>query len=294
MKLDQIRAFVYTADYQSMVKAGAKLSKSRSAMSQAIAHLETDLGLELFKRSRNDLSLTDAGSALLPYARNLLQVEADFIHKVEGALRQEEFFFPIAVENTLPFSQSAELLKEITQRFPATRIKWLSPGAGDLVSIVSESIASVGLGVSRSHVPENCLTYAVGTMNFACVASPGHPLNQITAEPSQRELNHFQAVINSGRQAITEEMLMLGATKMIEVESYQGVKELVCRAVGWGVLPRHMVRQELNKGTLFEFKPPFGGQDNNVKIDIIWNKTCSDSPVTRWVIQHIKKYWNNI
>ncbi len=294
MNLDQVRAFVFTADYQSMVKAGAKLSKSRSAMSQAIANLEADLNLELFVRSRNDLKLTEQGTALLPYARSLLNMEADLLHKAESTLRQEETHFTIAIENTLPFSLSAKRLKEINDRFPFTKLKWLSPGAGDLVSVVSEGLANTGLGISHTQLPPTCSAYTVGTMNFVYAVAPEHPLVDSFPQPTRRELNHFKAIINSGRKTITEKILMLGASKVIEVESYQGVKELICQAAGWGALPRHMVKSELESGLLCEFKPPFGEKGNDVKIDVIWNKDSSDGPVTRWAIKHIKKYWNNI
>ena len=161
-------------------------------------------------------------------------METDFILKAESTLRQEETDFTIAVENTLPLGLSAQLVKDIHNQFPATHTKWLSPGAGNLVSVIEEGLANIGLGITHSLGPLTYFAHNVGKMNFVYEVSPEHPLAKTFPAPTQNDLNGFKAIINSGRKTITEEMLTLGAMSMIEVESYQGVKELVLPWLGLG------------------------------------------------------------
>src|ERR1700677_791484 len=67
--LDQIRIFIAAATEGSFSAAGRKLRRAQSAVSQTLAHLEDQLGVQLFDRSRRLPRLTEQGHALLTHAR---------------------------------------------------------------------------------------------------------------------------------------------------------------------------------------------------------------------------------
>ena len=72
MDLDEIRAFVTIARERSFSGAAGTLGRSQPAISRRIELLESELGAKLFERLRAGALLTDAGSALLPYAEAML------------------------------------------------------------------------------------------------------------------------------------------------------------------------------------------------------------------------------
>lgn len=72
MTLDQIRTFVTVADSGSFRSGAARLMRVQSAVSHAIANLESELGLQLFDRSGYRPVLTAEGQALLAHARDIL------------------------------------------------------------------------------------------------------------------------------------------------------------------------------------------------------------------------------
>jgi molybdenum-dependent DNA-binding transcriptional regulator ModE len=72
MDLDEIRTFVTIARERSFSGAAGKLGRSQPAISRRIELLESELGAKLFERLRAGAVLTDAGSALLPYAEAML------------------------------------------------------------------------------------------------------------------------------------------------------------------------------------------------------------------------------
>lgn len=78
--LTQIRAFATVAKTKSLSKASAELNVSQSAITQAIAKLEAELGIFLFERRNKGSFLTETGSILNEYTQNF------FVH-LEEALR---------------------------------------------------------------------------------------------------------------------------------------------------------------------------------------------------------------
>ena len=73
MTLKQLEAFYWAATCASFAVAAQRLHLSLSSLSKRIAELESSLGQSLFDRSGHRAALTDAGSHLLPQARQLLQ-----------------------------------------------------------------------------------------------------------------------------------------------------------------------------------------------------------------------------
>ncbi len=87
LKISQLRILVAVADYQNFSEAALHLEISQSAVSHAIATLEEQLGIILFKRGRKGADLTNAGEKLILPAReilNLLQKMATEANRVKG------------------------------------------------------------------------------------------------------------------------------------------------------------------------------------------------------------------
>jgi DNA-binding transcriptional LysR family regulator len=77
MEMMHLRYFVAVAEELNYSAAARRLHMATSPLSQRIKDLERDLGYQLFDCSTHHVTLTPAGVALLPMAREVLAPLAD-------------------------------------------------------------------------------------------------------------------------------------------------------------------------------------------------------------------------
>jgi DNA-binding transcriptional LysR family regulator len=72
VQLQQLAYFVAVADARHFTRAAERVGVAQPSLSQQVRALERELGAPLLHRARGNVSLTDAGEALLPVARRML------------------------------------------------------------------------------------------------------------------------------------------------------------------------------------------------------------------------------
>jgi DNA-binding transcriptional LysR family regulator len=74
LDLELLRSFVSVVDAGGFTRAGERIHRTQSTVSQQIRRLEEDVGQLLLVRSGKDVTPTEAGERLLSYARRLLSL----------------------------------------------------------------------------------------------------------------------------------------------------------------------------------------------------------------------------
>ncbi len=77
LDLDLLHAFVSVVDAGGFTRAGARVHRTQSTVSQQIRRLEAATGRPLFARGGRKVVLTDDGERLLGYARRILALSAE-------------------------------------------------------------------------------------------------------------------------------------------------------------------------------------------------------------------------
>jgi DNA-binding transcriptional LysR family regulator len=89
MDFRHLRAFITVAEESSVTKAAERLHISQPPLSRHIKQLEDELGITLFVRHRQGVTLTDAGQRLLEKARALASAASDFYESANQATRHD-------------------------------------------------------------------------------------------------------------------------------------------------------------------------------------------------------------
>src|SRR3990167_2556727 len=129
--LEQLSLFVRIAEGRSFSAVGRDLQRAQSAVSNAIALLEADLGLLLFERSSGrQPRLTAAGMTLLEEAREILRQCERPEGRAQGLVRGEEVILRLAQDEAMPYQPVLDSLEALAQQFPLLEVQ-LASGAQD-------------------------------------------------------------------------------------------------------------------------------------------------------------------
>ncbi|WP_322027219.1 LysR substrate-binding domain-containing protein [Burkholderia sp. BCC1977] len=118
--LNAVKAFEVAARMGAFALAATELGVSAAAVSQQVRNLEAYLGKQLFVRTGNRITLTDAGLAIYPQtARALNDIAAMTVRILEGELRMR---LAVSVPASLAETWLAPKLAELLQLFPQIAI----------------------------------------------------------------------------------------------------------------------------------------------------------------------------
>ncbi|MDR2787633.1 MAG: LysR family transcriptional regulator [Candidatus Accumulibacter sp.] len=143
MNLKFVEAFVWVARLGSITRAAKKLCLTQSAISNRIAALEDELGIELIHRRNPLFRLSDAGTRFMGYAEKLLIIQSQMRGEF-GTLDRQAFTLRIgAIESVLhtwlipvvdTLKRSSPLINfELTIETSLNLVERLRRGALDIV-----------------------------------------------------------------------------------------------------------------------------------------------------------------
>jgi DNA-binding transcriptional LysR family regulator len=181
--LELLRSFVSVVDAGGFTRAGERVHRTQSTVSQQIKRLEEDIGRPLLNRNGKDVTPTEAGERLLSYARRLLSLAEEARDVLarpgsEGAVRlgiPEDFAAYRLAKLLATFSRSRPGLRLDVRADQSTYLRRdLERGELDLALLKRDAGESGGIAVwpervhwvtSKSH-PIDSKTGSVPLIGF--------------------------------------------------------------------------------------------------------------------------------
>lgn len=240
MELLHLRYFVSVAEELNFSAAARKLHMAASPLSQRIKDLEHELGHRLFDRSTHHVELTEAGTALLPIARDVLDRVGSIKWRLDQAAKPSRstlfIGMPAGIHPVL--RERVNLLADkIGERFEVKR--W--PGTTtDLVAAVKDG--KLALTLARLPVQEASLdTLHVMTERLGAVV----PADQFEGRESVKladlaDLAYAKSpeeMMPAYFEQLDRQLHELGIKKRIQLSNtgYQGTSEIVSSGLGFSV-----------------------------------------------------------
>ena len=175
MQLHQLRYMVCVAEERRFTRAAARLHVAQPSVSSAVGALEQELGAPLFHRARNEVILTGAGEAFLPWARQVLADCEAGAAAVRDLLGLQRGRLSLGATPSLTTNLLPPVLATFHSEHPAVELAVHEAGSQDLVRRLEEGeidLAVVILPVDRPWVE----TTALMVEELVLAVSATHPL----------------------------------------------------------------------------------------------------------------------
>lgn len=273
----RLRAFVAVARAGGFSTAARAYGGSQSALSQAVAALEGELGQPLFVRAGRLIHLTEAGQILLEHAERALAELTQALEQLSGLSALSHGRLLVGTSDTLASYLLPPVFAAFRARYPGIEL-----GLDNRPSpAVAERVArrQVDLGVISLPLPEAHL-HALGGMGAALVherlcaqrdvviVPPRHALAR-RRELSLGEIMSEPLVLldrsTASRGLLEERFIALGVRPRVamEMSSVEVIKRLVELGFGVSVVPALAAAREVRQGTLraLALKAPWPRRD---------------------------------
>ena len=246
MDIANLQAFVAVAEHGSFSQAADQLHLTQPAVSKRIALLETELAVGLFDRPGRRVLLTEAGRALLPRARGILQELEDSRRLLRNLSGQVSGQLTVATSHHIGLHRLPPVLRRFVAAYPAVQLdmRFTDSELGCEAVLRGEAeLAIVTLPtVARPPLQERL----IWPDPLVAVAAREHPLAgearveaaQLAAYPAilPGSITFTRQIVDDyfARQKLQPRIAF--ATNYLET-----IKMMVAVGLGWSILPRTMV-----------------------------------------------------
>lgn len=268
MELRQLQYLVAVTEEGSFTKAATRVHVAQPGVSAQIRRLEREVGQVLLDRSGPSVRPTEAGAALLPYARAALSAVAagrDSIHALAGLLQGHITLGTVASISS-PSLDLPELLAGFHHDHPGIEITLREASSDQLTKALlagSLDIALIGLGPTPP--PRGITTQVVATETLVAAVPRTSPLANRATIPLAAFRDRPLITLPTGtglRARLDDALAAAGITALIAFEAGDPhfLAQLAARGLGTAVLPAPAAHAHHDLHVLTITRPHLAGQ----------------------------------
>ena len=177
MEFRQLRYFLTVAQELHFGRAAERLDITQPALSKQIRVLETDIGVELFIRTKRTVELTQAGEVFSIQAQQLLKQAAEAIQLAQRTAKGEVGKLTIGFTPTATYTVLPKSIGRFRSLYPQVEVAMLELSTEAQVTALNRN--EIDLGFLHPPIARRGLElYPILSEEFAVVLPKQHYLNE--------------------------------------------------------------------------------------------------------------------
>ena len=285
--LEQLEVFILATQAGGFSAAARRIGKTQSTISNSIANLEADLGVQLFDRSSKLALLTPTGHALLAQAKEILERCKVFEGHARSLNLGQETSLTLII--SVPHSVVLEPLREFAQKFEYVNVNIRYPHERNISDLVRDGTAILGLGFAQTNYPDDLAFTLLGRLVLTNVVGKEHPLARLQ-QVTFGDLHIYRRLIFGAHSHGLPTSEYFDTNYCWHVESYLTLMEIIRSGLGWTTVPRQLVLDEIEQGELVELNlVAFPYTDWLVGVDLVWKKDKPMGAAAAWLKSRIEQ-----
>ncbi|CAG9170004.1 HTH-type transcriptional regulator HdfR [Cupriavidus pampae] len=285
MNSDDLSIFALVADSGSFSAAALAGGVDASSISRRVTQLEKQLGTRLFHRTGRGVSLTEQGTALLAYARQIRETLA----AAESAVSSNAGLGPsrirIAAQPTIARTVFGDLYHVLHRKFPHSRLQFTEGLASNVLAELQAGTVDIAI-LYRPEYPGSTSYEPLLLERLYLLTPPGFAMTQERVD--SHGLQGIPMILPSTHHGIRVFVEAMAARRGHSVQlalendgSNAITASLVHKNCGCTVLPLAAVPDDIAAGRLRGF--PLPGADAERCISLVLGRTELE-PATLWAL----------
>ena len=235
MKFDYLREFVAAAQSEEMQHCARELGLSPSVLSKHIKAIEQELGVPLFMRSRKT-ELSPYGKILLPYARELVKVQDDYLQDFLGTAEEVRPQLTVGLSPIQFRERSGQLMENFILEHPQEVVLKEADNAALCQMVLDGEIDMAFVRTQPTLTRDPNLVYIPFCSDpMVAFMHPEHPLANapsVTIEEIKDEHILLRSENSGVYRSYSAKCAELGIVPNITYHSAYVIYDMVCRGEG--------------------------------------------------------------
>ncbi len=272
-------AMVQTIAHTGSFAAAARVSNMvPSALTYRVRQMEDALDVLLFDRSSRQARLTEAGAELLREGARLLADVDAIANRVKRVATGWEPQLTIAVDSIINHATVMELCETFFSLNPPTRVRLRAETLSGTLEALTSGQADLALGVvMETGTTAGLQREPLGTVRFAFVVSPDHPLARAPEPLSDEVIRRHRAVAvaDSIQRGSGISFGLLTGQDVFTVTGMPAKLDAQVRGLGIGFLPTCLAQPYIDTGRLVVKRVERAEQQ--IQVSYAWRKSGKSS-----------------
>lgn len=290
MDFKQLKTFTKIVDTNSFTAAASALGYAQSTVTTQIKNLESELKTPLFERIGKTIVLTPEGRLLVPYARQVLQIERSINNDLSPGADLTGHLV-IGAAESLCNLLVPKIIRQFKLNYPGVNVEIRFGNSGIFPELLKRGEIDLAFSIGKEIEGNDFISYIRRKERMCLLVNPQHPLagsNQVTIET----ITQYPLLLTSRSCAYRSALTHMAADKSLQMNialetgNVQALKQFATSGIGITFLPFIAVEDSLKSGELVELN--WCGDNFGIISEVVYHKNKHIFPAMEHLLSTIK------